>query len=117
LFLMDRTAAERQAAFRKRMQARGFKLKQIWVDAEGFLGSGKKAEESACPAMSLDQLLAVLAEITVGADEAFQSRLYGELAAYARGVRELRDLTLMSPALFQTEGSERSEKKLQSELF
>jgi hypothetical protein len=52
---MDRTAAERQVAFRKRMQAKGFRLKHIWVDAEGFvllllnldfLGSSYKVERA-----------------------------------------------------------------------
>jgi hypothetical protein len=37
-------------------------------------------------------------------DEAFTLRLYGELAAYAKGVRELWDLSRMNQELFRPEG-------------
>jgi hypothetical protein len=67
--------------------------------------------------MSLDQLFTVLAEITAGTDEAFQTRLYGELAAYARGVRKLRDNSRMSPDLFQEGEKNRKTRKIQQELF
>ncbi|MDR3140026.1 MAG: hypothetical protein LBT95_10220 [Treponema sp.] len=114
---MNKTSAERQAAFRKRMNDRGFRLKQIWVDKEGFPGNGRKGREALQPPMSLDQLVNELVRLTEGIDENFKSRLYGELAAYARGVRELMNLTRLSPELFQIKESEDNKKKFEFELF
>ncbi|MDR2784641.1 MAG: hypothetical protein LBB83_01870 [Treponema sp.] len=101
---MDRTAADRQAAFRQRMKARGYRLMQVWVDAEGFPGkavgrSGVKPSE-----MTLTQLEDVLVRVIEGTDEVFTLRLYGELAAFAKGVREVWDLSRMNQDLFKQEG-------------
>jgi hypothetical protein len=99
------------------MQARGFRLKQVWVDAEGFLGKGTKAGGMERPAMTLSQLLDELVDITAGTDETFEKRLYGELAAYARGIRELWELTRMSPDLFRVPEPAHQEKKIQKDLL
>lgn len=98
---MARTAADHQAAFRKRMQAKGYRLKQIWVDADGFPGKGYKEQDVNNSELSLSQLNDELVRLTTGADDLFAARLYGELVSYARGVRELWDLTCMSPDLFK----------------
>jgi hypothetical protein len=117
VLIMDNTAAERQAAFRKRMKDRGFRLMQIWVDAEGFPGKSKAGRQSPRPEYSLDQLLDVLAHVTVGADESFQAKLYGELAVYARGIREAWDLSRQSQELFTVEDESNKHKKDQLTLF
>ncbi|MDR1904865.1 MAG: hypothetical protein LBQ88_21605 [Treponema sp.] len=94
---MDYTAAERQARFRKRMQERGYRLMQIWVDAEGFPGRSKAGRQTPRPEYTLDQFLALLSQVTDGTDEGFQTKLYGELAVYARGVREAWDVAQSVP--------------------
>jgi hypothetical protein len=100
---MDKRAAERQAAYRKRMQDRGYRLLQVWVDAEGFPGKAQERSGAHKQELTLDQLEAELVRLSVDTDEAFKARLFGELAAYAKGARVLRDLTRMSPELFNQE--------------
>jgi hypothetical protein len=112
---MDRTAADRQAAFRKRMKARGYRLMQVWVDAEGFPGKAAQRGGIKKPEMSLSQLQDVLARVIEGADEAFTLRLYGELAAFAKGVREVWDLSRINRKLFRQEEDEK--KSRVPELF
>jgi hypothetical protein len=100
---MDRKAADRQAAYRKRMKARGFRLMQVWVDAEGFPGKAAEREGAKKQELTLEQFEEVLVRLTSGTDEAFVPRLYGELAAYAKGVRETWDLSRMNQELFSPE--------------
>jgi hypothetical protein len=76
---------------------------QVWVDAEGFPGKARERGAAQRPVLTLDQLKEVLVRVTTGADEDFALRLYGELAAYARGVRELWDLSRMNQELFKQE--------------
>lgn len=77
-----------------------FIQKQVWVDAEVF--PGKVAEKGGAKKqeLTLSQFEEVLSRVTAGTDVAFASRLYGELAAFAKGVREVWDLSRMNRDLF-----------------
>jgi hypothetical protein len=108
---MDKRAAERQAAYRKRMKERGYRLLQVWVDAEGFPGKAQERNGAHKQALTLSELEDVLVRVTEGTDEAFKARLFGELAAYAKGARELRDLARIKARLLD-QGEEGSIKKL-----
>jgi hypothetical protein len=110
---VDRTAAKRQAAFRKRMQVKGYRLIQIWVDDEGFPRCGSQGADVKKRKLTLSRLLEELARLTVGTDADFTARLYGELASYAGNVRELWGLTKMSPELFniESESEDNTEKE------
>jgi hypothetical protein len=86
---MAKSNAERQAEFRTRMKARGFREKLIWVDWEGHRGSARAPElPEQKPALTLAQLTGRLRKITAGMDGYDTSRLFAELAAHARGLRE-----------------------------
>jgi hypothetical protein len=97
------------------MKARGYRLMQVWVDAEGFPGKVAQRGGARKPEMTLDQLQDVLVRVTQGADEDFTLRLYGELAAFAKGVREVWDLSRMNRELFRQE--EEKIKSNDQELF
>jgi hypothetical protein len=100
---MDRTAADRQAAFRKRLKARGYRLMQVWVDAEGFPGKAAERGGAKKQELTLKEFEDMLVRLTAGTDDNFAPRLYGELAAYAKGVREVWDLSRMNRELFSIE--------------
>jgi hypothetical protein len=94
------------------MNEKGYKFIHVWVDAEGFPGAGgSKGKDIKKLKLTLGQLNDELARITEGADETFIARLYGELALYARGVRERWDLSRKSPELFKVEESRRKAEK------
>ncbi|MDR2178488.1 MAG: hypothetical protein LBP20_10690 [Treponema sp.] len=97
------------------MKARGYRLMQVWVDVEGFPGKVAQRGGARKPEMTLDQLQEVLVRVTQGADEDFTLRLYGELAAFAKGVREVWDLFRMNRDLFRQE--EEKNKRSVPELF
>jgi hypothetical protein len=99
------------------MGAKGFRLKQIWVDDEGFPGGGRKPREAVKPTEPLGQLFDELVRVTAGIDEDFKARLYGELAFYERGIRELRLLSRMNPDLFSIAKPELKRVNIEQELF
>jgi hypothetical protein len=114
---MDRTAAERQTAFRRKMRARGYRQKQIWVDAEGFPGRGGGALGFFRPSMTLEQLTAELVRLTGGMDEEFARRLYAELAAHARGIKAMREETRLQKELPELYGGKKEEPEPEAALF
>jgi hypothetical protein len=75
------------------MKARGFKLKQIWVDADGFPGSAGNPLGPVKRYLDPAQFVEALQRLTANTDEAFSSRLCGELYAYARGLKALWEVT------------------------
>ena len=97
---MGKTVANRQAAYRKRMKARGYRLVQVWVDAEGFPVKVGDVDGVKKPGLTFDQLKEMLVRVTAGADEAFALRLYGELAAVAQELRKVWDVSRMNQDLF-----------------
>ena len=97
---MSKTVANRQATYRKRMKARGYRLVQVWVDGAGFPGKVSDVDGEKKPALTFDQLKALLVQVTSGADEDFALRLYGELAATAQELRKIWDLFRMNQDLF-----------------
>jgi hypothetical protein len=103
---MDYTAAKRMAAFRARMREKGFKQKQIWVDSQGFPGLGGPDKAAKKNFLDRGVFLDEVQKAIEGTDEAFARRLYGELAAYARGLRELWNLDKRNPSLFSPEDLE-----------
>jgi hypothetical protein len=103
---MDMTAAHRQAAFRRRMKAGGYRLMQVWVDARGFPGKVQDRDGAKGREVTLGQLEDVLAGVVAGTDGDFAPRLYGELAAFAKGVREIWDLSRINQDLFKQETEE-----------
>ncbi|MDR1863533.1 MAG: hypothetical protein LBQ67_06405 [Treponema sp.] len=117
VLVMALTATERQAAFRRRMKERGFRLMQIWVDAEGFPGRSRAGRQSPRPEYTKDQLIEVLEHVTTGTDEDFTAKLFGELAAYAKGVRELWEISRQSPKLFTPANDNDKDKMGQSSFF
>jgi hypothetical protein len=105
---MDYTAAKRMAAFRRRMREKGFKCKQIWVDTQGFPGIGGPDKASRKNYLDQPGFLEELEAVIQGTDPDFSRRLYGELASYARGLRELWNLDKRNPSLFSPEDLEQS---------
>jgi hypothetical protein len=97
------------------MKEKGYRFMQVWVDAEGFPGKAAQRGGARKSEMTLDQLQDVLFRVTQGADEDFKLRLYGELAAFAKGVREVWDLSRMNRELFRQE--EEKNKISVPELF
>jgi hypothetical protein len=90
---------------------------QGWVDADGFSVKGYPGKDGRKTALTLNQLLEELARVTAGMDEAFTARLYGELASYAGGVRELWDLARKSPDLFSEPEEKNKSPRNQRELL
>jgi hypothetical protein len=89
---MTKSNAERQAEFRSRMKARGFREKLIWIDQEGHQGTARTQEQEQKPALTINQLSGQLKKITSGMDANAAGRLFAELAAHARGLRGKWDL-------------------------
>ena len=100
---MDYTAAKRMADFRRRMKEKGFKQKQIWVDDQGFPGKAGSPRSPKIVSLTRDDFLTVLDSLVQGTDESFSHRLYQELSAYARGLRELWNMDKRNPSLFEPE--------------
>ncbi|MDR0760758.1 MAG: hypothetical protein LBF74_11745 [Treponema sp.] len=91
---MDRTAAKRQAEYRNRLQAQGYRRKMIWYDQAGFPIRGREAGGSARPLpdkLTREELDQEIERAIAGTDPAFTARLFRELAACAREIRALRD--------------------------
>jgi hypothetical protein len=85
---MAKTNAQRQAEFRAKMKAKGFRERLVWVDWEGHRAGAHFPEDAhGKPTMNIHQLNGQLKKITEGMNEYDAGRLYGELAAYARGLR------------------------------
>jgi hypothetical protein len=83
---MAKTNAERQAEFKARMKAKGFREKSVWVDWEGHrTGARKSAEEK--KGMTGNQVTRRLKEIVEGMNEYDAGRLLSEVVAYASGLR------------------------------
>jgi hypothetical protein len=62
-------------------------------------------------------LIEVLERVTTGTDEGFAAKLFGELAVYAQGIRELREISRQSPGLFTPANNNDKDKTGQSSLF
>jgi hypothetical protein len=114
---MDNTAPTRQAAYRKRLREKGYRFVQGWVDADGFSVKGYPGKDGKKTGLTLNQLLEELTRVTAGVDEAFTARLYGELASYAGGVRELWDMVQKSSDLFSETKEKNKSPQNQRDLF
>jgi hypothetical protein len=115
--MRDRTAAKRQAHFRRRMKEKGFKLKQIWVDTEGFPGKAGGGLRQVRPMMTVDELLAEIVRLTGNTDPDFNRRLCGELYAYAKGLKAIWEDARRTPGLPGMDGERKNEKEEGNLLF
>jgi hypothetical protein len=89
---MAKSNAQRQADFRARMKARGFREKLIWVDWEGH-AKGAKSQDVP-EELTLKQLDGQLKKLTADMSQWDAGRMFSDLAAHARGLRarwELND--------------------------
>jgi hypothetical protein len=82
---MAKTNAERQAEFKARMKAKGFREKTVWVDWEGHRVGAKSPEKKSV--ITTNQFTGRLRKIVEGMDEYDAGRLFSELASYASGLR------------------------------
>jgi len=109
---MDRTAAQRQARFRQRMRALGYKVKTIWIDDAGFPGRGPTDRPPLKPELTREEFEEELTRAVSGTDSGFRARFYGELAAYIRGLRGLWEYRRQNPELWTPEELENSAGKV-----
>jgi hypothetical protein len=97
---MALSSAERQAAFRKRMKSKGFRLKYVWVDYQGFISDASGTAGSDKPCISLFKLLDHIDDFVQGMSAFEAERLYAELAAYGKGIRGVWEAGRLQPDLF-----------------
>jgi hypothetical protein len=93
------------------MRAQGFKLKQIWVDAEGFPGKAGAGFQEVRPSLSVAELSDELVRLTKNMDGDFTLKLCGELYACARGIKALWDDARTSQYLPGLGGDTEDEKE------
>jgi hypothetical protein len=90
---MAKTAAERMAAYRARMKAKGFKQKPVWVDYDyHFVGSKSPVDGLGRERITGNQLTRRLKEITEGMDDDSTCELFAELAVHAKWLRNRWDV-------------------------
>jgi hypothetical protein len=83
--VMAKTNAERQAEFKARMKAKGFREKMVWVDWEGHWIGAKSAETKSV--ITINQLTGRLKKIVEGMNSNDAGRLFSELDSYASGLK------------------------------
>jgi hypothetical protein len=99
---MALSAAERQAAFRKRMRSKGFRHKQVWIDYSGFISNASGTAGADKPCISLFDLLDYIDTFVKGMSDYEAQRLYAELAAYGKGLRGVWEVGRLQPDLFDS---------------
>jgi hypothetical protein len=115
-FFMKRTAAERQAAYKKRMREKGFKLLQVWVDEDGFPARSNTKGGVYRKELTRLELESVLVRVTDGTDDSFNLRLYAEIADYAKSARAVWDAAHLQLPLFgQKEGYDTPREALRTD--
>jgi hypothetical protein len=88
---MAKSAAERQADFKARMYARGFKQKQIWVDEDGFMVGPEDVEGGGRPKVTYAKFLRELKTLINPMTDDEKEEIYAELLVYARALRQRWD--------------------------
>jgi hypothetical protein len=88
---MAKSVAERQADFKARMYAKGFRQKQTWVDQEGFMVGPKDLEGGSRPRVSYIKFLRELKNLINPMTGDEKEEIYAELLAYAGTFRKRRD--------------------------
>jgi hypothetical protein len=85
---MAKTAAERQADFKARMYAKGFKQKQTWVDEDGFMAGPENIEGGARPKATYAKFLRELKILINPMAEDEKEEIYAELLVHVRAFRQ-----------------------------
>jgi hypothetical protein len=84
---MGKDTVERQADYKARMYAKGFKQKQTWMDEDGFTVGPKNIKDRERPRVSHAKFLRELRDLTNPMGEAMQEKVYAELLVHARALR------------------------------
>jgi hypothetical protein len=87
---MGKTTAERQAGFKAKLYAKGYKQKQTWMDEDGFTVRPGNIEDPR-PRVAHADFLEELKNLVGPMSGKGQEEIYAELLVYARSFRKRWD--------------------------